>query len=118
MNERILTIDDEPWVHEVARGYLEREGFIVYSATTKRPALLVWDLMLPDTAGEEICAEVRSRSDVAVLMLTAKASEEQRVQGFELGADDYLTKPAPASWWRASARCSAQRRRTRRWWRS
>ena len=107
MNERILTIDDEPWVHEVARGYLEREGYIVYSAmsgheglalaATKRPALLVLDLMLPDMSGEEICAEVRSRSDVAVLMLTAKASEEQRVQGFELGADDYLTKPAPAS---------------------
>lgn len=103
MNERILIIDDEPWVHEVARGYLEREGYIVYSAmsgreglglaATKRPALLVLDLMLPDMSGEEICAEVRSRSDVAVLMLTAKASEEQRVQGFELGADDYLSKP-------------------------
>jgi two-component system OmpR family response regulator len=49
--------------------------------------------MLPDVSGEEVCAEVRSRSDVAILMLTAKASENQRVEGLELGADDYMTKP-------------------------
>jgi len=103
MNERILIIDDEPWVHEVARGYLEREGYIVYSAMNgeeglelaqaKAPALLVLDLMLADMSGEQVCAEVRARSDVAILMLTAKAHEDQRVAGLELGADDYLTKP-------------------------
>jgi CheY-like chemotaxis protein len=54
VNERNLIVDDEPWVHEVARGYLEREGYIVYSATTKRPALLVWDLMLPDMSGSDL----------------------------------------------------------------
>jgi two-component system, OmpR family, response regulator RegX3 len=103
MNERILIVDDEPSIHEVARAYLERDGFIVYSAhdgregldlaLTKRPALIVLDLMLPDVSGEEICKEVRSRSDVPILMLTAKSSENMRVAGLQLGADDYLVKP-------------------------
>jgi two-component system response regulator RegX3 len=103
MNERILIVDDEPSIHEVARAYLERDGFIVYSAhdgreglelaLTKAPALIVLDLMLPDVSGEEICKEVRSRSDVPILMLTAKSSEDQRVAGLQLGADDYLVKP-------------------------
>jgi DNA-binding response OmpR family regulator len=103
MNERILIVDDEPSIHEVVRAYLERDGFIVYSASdgreglelalSKRPALIVLDLMLPDVSGEEICREVRSRSDVPILMLTAKSSEDQRVAGLSLGADDYLVKP-------------------------
>jgi len=103
MNERILIIDDESSIHEVVRAYLERDGFIVYSAydgrqgmdlaLTKRPALIVLDLMLPDVSGEEICREVRSRSDVPILMLTAKSTEDQRVEGLQLGADDYLVKP-------------------------
>lgn len=103
MNERILIVDDEASIHEVVRAYLERDGFIVYSAhdgreglelaLTKRVALIVLDLMLPDLSGEEICREVRSRSDVPILMLTAKSSEDQRVAGLQLGADDYLVKP-------------------------
>jgi DNA-binding response OmpR family regulator len=103
MNERILIIDDEPWVHEVLRAYLERDGFIVYGASdgregmqlamTKRPDLVVLDLMLPDLSGEEICRQLRERSDLAILMLTAKSSEDQRIDGLQLGADDYLTKP-------------------------
>ncbi len=103
MNERILIVDDEPSVHEVVRAYLERDGFIVYDATdgqaglhlamTKRPDLIVLDLMLPDISGEEICEELRSRSDIPILMLTAKTTEDQRVEGLRAGADDYLTKP-------------------------
>jgi DNA-binding response OmpR family regulator len=103
MNERILIIDDERSIHEVVRAYLEREGFIVYGACdgreglklalSKRPQLVVLDLMLPDISGEEICRRLRDRSDVAILMLTAKSSEDQRVEGLQLGADDYLTKP-------------------------
>ena len=58
-----------------------------------QPALIVLDLMLPDISGEEICSEIRSRSDVPILMLTAKASEEERVAGLVSGADDYLVKP-------------------------
>ena len=103
MNERVLVVDDEPSVQEVARAYLEREGFIVDSAVDgagalrlierKPPELIVLDLMLPDVSGEEIAAHVRARSDVPIIMLTAKVAEEQRVAGFELGADDYLVKP-------------------------
>ena len=103
MNERILIVDDEPWVHEVVRAYLEREGFIVYGASdgrealdlalTKRPDMVVLDLMLPDVSGEEVCRELRERSDVAILMLTAKSGELERVAGLGLGADDYVTKP-------------------------
>jgi DNA-binding response OmpR family regulator len=102
MNERILIID-EPWAHEVVRAYLERDGFIVYGASdghegldlamTKRPDLVVLDPMLPDLSGEEICRQLRERSDVAILMLTAKSGEEERIAGLGLGADDYLTKP-------------------------
>jgi two-component system response regulator RegX3 len=103
VNERVLVVDDEPSVHEVVRAYLEREGFIVLSATDgreglrlaedHRPALIVLDMMLPDLSGEEIAREVRRRSDVPILILTARSAEDDRVSGLELGADDYLTKP-------------------------
>lgn len=103
VNERILVVDDESSVQEVARAYLEREGYIVDSAVDgeqaleliarKPPALIVLDLMLPDVSGEEVARRVRERSDVPIIMLTAKAAEEQRLAGFELGADDYVLKP-------------------------
>jgi DNA-binding response OmpR family regulator len=103
VNERVLVVDDEPSVHEVVRAYLEREGFIVLSASDgrealrlaeeRRPALIVLDLNLPDVSGEDIAREVRRRSDVPILMLTARSGEDDRVSGLELGADDYLTKP-------------------------
>ena len=121
MNERIIIVDDEPWVHEVVRAYLERDGFIVYGAgdgregldlaMTKRPDLVVLDLMLPDLSGEEICRRLRERSDVAILMLTAKSGEEERIAGLGLGADDYLVKPfSPRE---LVARVKAVLRRTR-----
>jgi len=103
MNKKVVVIDDEPSVQEVVRGYLEKDGYLVYVAGSgqeglalaerTQPALIVLDLMLPDVSGEEICREIRSRSDVPILMLTAKASEDERVGGLALGADDYLTKP-------------------------
>ena len=102
-NKKVVVIDDDPSVQEVVRGYLERDGYVVYIADNgrdglalaeqKKPGLVVLDLMLPDVPGEEICREIRSRSDVPILMLTAKASEEERVRGLALGADDYLVKP-------------------------
>ena len=102
-NKKIVVIDDEPSVQDVVRGYLERDGYLVYVAANgseglalaerTKPGLVVLDLMLPDVSGEEICREIRSRSDVPILMLTAKASEDERVGGLALGADDYLTKP-------------------------
>jgi DNA-binding response OmpR family regulator len=103
VNDKILVIDDEPSVHDVVRAYLEREGFIVYSASNgregleladaKQPNLLVLDLMLPDLSGEEVCVQLRRRSDVAILILTAKGTEDERVRGLEMGGDDYLAKP-------------------------
>jgi DNA-binding response OmpR family regulator len=102
-NKKVLVIDDDPSVQEITRAYLERDGYVVYVAGTARegvaiaervkPGLIVLDLMLPDTPGEEVASELRSRSDVPILMLTAKASEEERIHGLALGADDYLTKP-------------------------
>ena len=103
MTERVLLIDDDVAVHEILRTYLEREGYIVYGATNgadgldisrlKQPALVILDLMLPEITGDEVCAELRSRSDVPILMLTARSSLEERVEGFAVGADDYLVKP-------------------------
>jgi len=102
-NKRIVVIDDEQSVREVVQAYLEKDGYHVFVAANgsdglalaerMKPALIVLDLMLPDVSGEEICSEIRSRSDVPILMLTAKASEEERVAGLVSGADDYLVKP-------------------------
>ena len=103
VNRNVVVIDDEQSVRDVVRGYLENDGFVVFTAEDGReglaltarvkPALVVLDLMLPDVSGEEICRDIRTRSDVPILMLTAKASEDNRVDGLSLGADDYLTKP-------------------------
>ncbi len=102
-NKKIVVIDDEVSVQEVVRGYLEKDGYFVYVAGNgqeglalaerTQPGLIVLDLMLPDVSGEDICREIRSRSDVPILMLTAKVAEDDRVGGLALGADDYLTKP-------------------------
>jgi DNA-binding response OmpR family regulator len=103
MNERILVIDDDVVVQEVALGCLEREGYIVYDATeghsglavasARAPSLVVLDLMLPDVSGETVLQELRRRSHVPILVLSAKGDTEQRIQGLGLGADDYLAKP-------------------------
>ena len=100
---KIVVIDDEESVRDVVKAYLEKDGFTVYVAANGRdglalaekrnPDLIVLDLMLPDISGEEICEEVRSRSDVPIVMLTAKASEDERIGGLIAGADDYLVKP-------------------------
>jgi DNA-binding response OmpR family regulator len=103
MRQRILVVDDEASVHDVARGYLEREGYEVISAMsgidglvmaqTMNPACVVLDRMLPDLSGEDLCVAVRRGSDVAIVMLSAKSSEADRIRGLQLGADDYLVKP-------------------------
>ena len=102
-NRKIVVIDDEPSVQDVVRAYLEKDGFQVFVAGNgadglalaerMKPALIVLDLMLPDISGEEICADIRGRSDVPILMLTAKASADERIAGLVAGADDYLVKP-------------------------
>ncbi len=99
----ILVVEDEAKLRDVVRAFLEREGLSVLSASSgaeaitlgmrTRPDLVVLDLRLPDIPGEEVLRELRRDSNVLVLIVTAKASEEDRVLGLELGADDYLTKP-------------------------
>ncbi len=103
MAQRIVIVDDEPWVHEVVSAYLVKEGFTVASAidgTTglalaleSNPDLVILDLMLPDISGEEICRQLRDRSDVSIVMLTAKSGEDERITGLGIGADDYVVKP-------------------------
>ena len=99
----ILIVDDEPHIIELARLYLEREGYEIEEAanggdalskqSTGNPDLIVLDLMLPDIDGYEVCRQVRTRSDVPILMLTARKEDIDKIVGLELGADDYLTKP-------------------------
>lgn len=99
----VLVVDDEPGIREIARAYLEADGFTVReagsgqlaldAALTQMPDLIVLDLMLPDLAGEEICAQLRRVSRVPIIMLTAKSAEADRLRGLSLGADDYLVKP-------------------------
>ncbi len=99
----ILVIDDEASIRNVAKAYLEHAGYRVLCATTgpeglqmaldHQPDLIVLDLMLPGMDGMEITARLRERSDVYILMLTARSDEMDRVAGLRVGADDYLTKP-------------------------
>ena len=99
----VLVVEDERKLRELLRDYLERAGFAVHStgsgaeaidAARSRPFdLVVLDLGLADVTGEEVLRELRAGSDVPVLVLTARASEEDRIRGLELGADDYVTKP-------------------------
>ena len=101
--ERVLVVDDEPNIVELARMYLEKEGYRVESASdgataleqiqTHEPALIVLDLMLPEVDGFEVCRRTRARSDVPIIMLTARDEDVDKIVGLELGADDYLTKP-------------------------
>ena len=100
---RILVVDDEPIVREVVVKYLAREGHATLEAgdgddarallERSEPDLVVLDVMLPGTDGLELCRWIRSRSDLPVILLTARGEEADRIVGLELGADDYVTKP-------------------------
>lgn len=100
---KILVIDDEPNIIQLARLYLERDGFKVETAAggrdglarqeSSKPDLIVLDIMLPDIDGFEVCRQIRARSNVPVLMLTARKEDIDKIVGLEIGADDYLTKP-------------------------
>lgn len=100
---RILVVEDEDSFSEALTYLLGREGFQVGVADTGPKAieefdrngadLVLLDLMLPGLSGTEVCRQLRSRSNVPIIMLTAKDSEVDKVVGLELGADDYVTKP-------------------------
>lgn len=99
----ILIIEDEESVSQVVKAYLEKEGYKVY-CTTKglegihlfsqiKFKLVILDLMLPDIEGEEVCKTLRKISDVYIFMLTAKVSLSDKIEGLNMGADEYLPKP-------------------------
>jgi len=100
---RVLVVEDEPAVLDSISYALEVEGFDVLTASTGRsgldqartanPALVILDVMLPESSGLDVCRHIRKTSDVPIIMLTARDSEADTVAGLELGADDYVTKP-------------------------
>ena len=101
MSISILVADDEPSILEVVRLYLEKEGFTVYAASDgeqalsieadRQPELLILDIMLPGLSGWDVCRSLGRQ--VPVIFLTAKSTEYDKITGFSLGADDYVTKP-------------------------
>jgi two-component system alkaline phosphatase synthesis response regulator PhoP len=103
-SELILLVDDEPSIIELARIYLQRENFIVSSASDGEaaletihrlnPALVVLDVMLPKLDGFEVCRRLRAEKNaIPIIMLTARDEDIDKILGLEMGADDYLTKP-------------------------
>ncbi|WP_147534085.1 response regulator transcription factor [Bacillus marasmi] len=101
--KNILVVEDEVNVATVLKGYLEKEGYVVYTATSGLAGLdlfkahdfqlILLDLMLPDISGEEVCKIIRQSSNVHIFMLTAKGALENRIEGLNIGADEYLIKP-------------------------
>jgi DNA-binding response OmpR family regulator len=99
----VLVVDDEPIVREVVVRYLEHEGYRTLEAgdgeharillEAERPDLVVLDVMLPGVDGLELCRWIRAKSELPVILLTARGEEADRIIGLELGADDYVTKP-------------------------
>lgn len=100
---KILIVEDEERISNVQKAYLEKEGYEVYTSTTGLRALelfdsiefslVILDLMLPDIQGEEICRIIRDKSDVHIFMVTAKSALEDKIEGLNTGADEYLVKP-------------------------
>ena len=99
----ILIVDDEVKITEVVKSYLENSGYLTACAYDGKnamslfekcsPVLIILDLMLPDMTGEDICREIRKKSRVPIIMLTAKVEDADIINGLGIGADDYLTKP-------------------------
>jgi DNA-binding response OmpR family regulator len=102
-NMRILVVDDEQKILDVIEAYLLKEGYDVITALDGVSALniinaqtihlVILDLMLPKVSGEEVCKNIRTHSQVPIIMLTAKADEDNKIEGLAIGADDYITKP-------------------------
>jgi DNA-binding response OmpR family regulator len=114
-------VDDEQRIRKLLRDYLIRDGYTVYEASNGRQALdifnseanialIILDVMMPEMDGWQVCSEIRKTSKVPIIMLTAKSDERDELRGFELGVDEYVTKPfSPRT---LSARVNAILRRT------
>lgn len=117
----ILIVDDEQRMRKLVRDYMIREGYVVLEAANGRQAveifntnaniaLIILDVMMPEMDGWQVCAEIRKTSKVPIIMLTAKSDERDELRGFDLGVDEYVTKPfSPRT---LSARVNAILRRT------
>jgi len=102
-SRKVLIVDDDAKIVDIVQLYLKRDGYkvmVAYNgkdalkiARETRPDLIVLDLMLPGMDGLEVCRTIREESDIPIIMLTAKTTEEDRLKGLDLGADDYVTKP-------------------------
>lgn len=100
--EKILVVEDENKIRKIIKSYLQDE-YQISEAVNGEEALniyknenfdlIILDLMLPKISGEEVCQKIRQVSEIPIIMLTAKSSEEDKIDGFNYGADDYLTKP-------------------------
>lgn len=100
---KVLVVDDDPTIRDLASTVLQREGYTVLTARdgeeglararAEKPALVVLDLMLPKLDGFEVCRILREESEIPIMMLTARGDDVDKVVGLEIGADDYLTKP-------------------------
>lgn len=103
MAKKILIVEDEENIRELLRLYLEREGYEIAEAAngvegmklwkTEKPDMLLLDVMMPVMDGWAVCKEIRAESDISIIMLTAKGETVDRVNGLEMGADDYIVKP-------------------------
>jgi DNA-binding response OmpR family regulator len=102
-NTRVLIVDDDHKIVELMRLYLEKDGYRVLAAydgqealelaRSRQPDLVVLDLMLPQVGGLDVCRALRAQSDVPIIMLTARSTEDDKLVGLDMGADDYVTKP-------------------------
>ena len=118
---RILLVDDEQSIQTLLSYPLRKDGYHVTSALDGREALqrfgegrfdlVILDLMLPKLDGVEVCRQLRSQSQVPIIMLTAKGSETDKVAGLELGADDYITKPFSMREFRSRVKAALRRSR-------
>lgn len=103
MAKKILIVEDEANIRELLRLYLEREGYAVFEAEngvegikqwkSEKPDMILLDVMMPVMDGWTVCKEIREESDLPIIMLTAKGETNDRVNGLEMGADDYIVKP-------------------------
>ncbi len=102
-NQTILVVEDEKNISDVIKAYLKKEGYMIITAFNGEEALekfksnhidmVILDLMIPKIPGEQVCSSIRNISDVPIIMLTAKSELEDKIEGLNIGADDYMIKP-------------------------